>query len=84
MVARAWPVLEAAVEAGVGYGWRRAHKHTDTPAEGAIIDKICQAVLCQIAEQFEFDDCSISRDPSGLPTVEKSCDGSCIGSQCRK
>ncbi len=28
---RAYPVLCRAVEEGVAYGWRRAHKHIDTP-----------------------------------------------------
>jgi hypothetical protein len=31
MNVRAYPVLCRAVEEGVRYGWRRAHKHTNTP-----------------------------------------------------
>ncbi|WP_224364194.1 hypothetical protein [Hyalangium versicolor] len=43
-------------EDGAAYGWRRAHKHTDTPGEEAIVDPIIQGVLNQICESFGFDD----------------------------
>jgi predicted Zn-dependent protease with MMP-like domain len=38
------------------YGWRRAHKHTDTPEENAIVDQIIQGVLNEVCEYFDFDD----------------------------
>ena len=53
---RAYPVLRRAVEEGVAYGWRRAHKHTDTPDPKAIEEQIVDAVLGEICEYFDFDD----------------------------
>ena len=52
---RAFPVLSRAVEEGVAYGWRRAHKHTDTPDPKAIEEQIVDAVLGEICEYFDFD-----------------------------
>ncbi len=56
MTVRAYPVLCRAVEEGVAYGWRRAHKHTDTPDEETIQDQIITAVLNEVCEWFEFSD----------------------------
>lgn len=42
MKVRAYDVLRRAVEEGTAYGWRRAHKHSDTPGEDAIVDQIVQ------------------------------------------
>jgi predicted Zn-dependent protease with MMP-like domain len=44
------------VEEGAAYGWRRAHKHTDTPGEEAIVDQIVQGILNEVCEYFDFDD----------------------------
>ena len=44
------------MEEGATYGWRRAHKHTDTPGEDAIVDQIIQGVLNEVCEYFDFDD----------------------------
>ena len=48
------PVLAA--EEGVTYGWRRAHKHIDTPDVESIEEQIVTAVLNEICEYFNFDD----------------------------
>ncbi|AUX34110.1 MULTISPECIES: hypothetical protein [Sorangium] len=53
---RAYDVLRRAVEEGATYGWRRTHKHTDTPEENAIVDQIIQGVLDEVCEHFDFDD----------------------------
>jgi hypothetical protein len=53
---RAYPVLCRAVEEGVAYGWRRAHKHIDTPDVKSIEEQIVTAVLNEICEYFNFDD----------------------------
>lgn len=53
---RSYPVMERAVEEGVGYGWRRAHKHTDKPDEDTAIEQIRQAVMNEICEAFDFGD----------------------------
>jgi hypothetical protein len=56
MRVRAYPVLYRAIEEGVAYGWRRAHKHTDTPEAHAIEEQIVSAVLSEICEYFDFDE----------------------------
>lgn len=56
MRVRAYEVLSRAVEEGTASGWRRAHKHTDTPGEDAIKDQIVQAVLSEVCEYFDFDE----------------------------
>ena len=56
MRVRAYDVLSRAVEEGVAYGWRRAHKHTDAPGEDTIKEQILQGVLNEICEVFAFDD----------------------------
>jgi hypothetical protein len=37
-------------------GWHLAHKHVENPTEGAIIERIEDAVMSQIYEYFTFDD----------------------------
>ena len=49
-------VLEIAVEQGVSYGYRRAHKHIENPTEGAIIDSIVEQVMNSLNDWFEFED----------------------------
>lgn len=49
-------VLSRAVEEGIGYGWNRAHKYTDTPSPEAVREAIYRAVLDEIDDYFEFDD----------------------------
>lgn len=50
----AYAVLERAVEEGIAHGWRRAHKHTDTPDEDAVRGELISAVMSEICEWFEF------------------------------
>lgn len=56
MRVRAYEVLRRAIEEGVAYGWRRAHKHTDTPGEETIRDEIVTGILNEVCEYFDFDD----------------------------
>lgn len=56
MRVRAYDVLQQAVEAGVNYGWNRAHKHTDTPDAEAIKDAIFNAITSEICDWFDFDE----------------------------
>lgn len=53
---RAYDVLCDAVERGVAYGWRRAHKHDDKPGEEAIRGAIEDAVTNALCEVLAFDD----------------------------
>jgi hypothetical protein len=56
MRVRTYHVLSRAVEEGVELGWRRAHKHTDSPDEGAVRESIVNSVLGEISEWFDFDE----------------------------
>ena len=49
-------ILEMAVEQGVSYGYRRAHKHIENPTEGAIIDSVVEQVMNSIDEWFNFEE----------------------------
>lgn len=54
--ARTYEVLRRAVEDGIEYGWRRAHKHTDAPESEAIKEQVAQGILNEVCEWFDFDD----------------------------
>ena len=56
MRVRAYDVLRRAIEEGIEYGWRRAHKHTDTPDDEAIKEQILTGILNEVSEYFDFDD----------------------------
>ena len=58
MKVRVYEVLHRAIEEGIDYGWRRAHKHTDAPGEAAIKDEVLQGILNEVCEVFDFDDTS--------------------------
>ena len=49
-------ILELAIEEGVRRGYHLAHKQVENPTEGAIIERIEDAVMSQIYEYFTFDD----------------------------
>lgn len=53
---RAYSVFSRAVEEGVAYGWRRAHKYTDQPDEATIKEQIVTAVLNEVCEWFDFNE----------------------------
>jgi len=46
----AYHILMERVEAGLRYGWHRAHKHTDKPDMEAILNAQEEAVSNEIAE----------------------------------
>lgn len=56
MRVRAYDVLRRAIEEGVEYGWRRAHKHTDAPDTETIKDQLVTGILNEVSEYFDFDD----------------------------
>lgn len=51
-----YPILSRAVDEGIAAGWRRAHKHTDTPGEGTISQEIYNHVMNGLSELFVWDD----------------------------
>ena len=52
----AYAIIMRAVEEGVTYGYRRAHKHTETPGEDAICEAIAMAVSTALCEVMEFNE----------------------------
>ena len=49
-------ILEMAIEQGIRRGYARAHKHVESPTEGAIIEHIEDCVMGEIYEYFTFDE----------------------------
>ena len=49
-------VLSAAIEAGIHYGYVRAHKHTDTPTRAQLEGEIEREIWNAINEVFIFED----------------------------
>jgi hypothetical protein len=49
-------VLEIAIEQGVRYGYKRAHKHVENPSESSIIMNIEEQVMSSIYEYFDFEE----------------------------
>jgi hypothetical protein len=56
LVPKTYPLLAKAIDEGVKYGYRRAHKHTETPSEFEIRSAVEDAVMYHIAEAFDFID----------------------------
>tara|TARA_R110001606_G_scaffold4612_3_gene21532 strand:+ start:372 stop:548 length:177 start_codon:yes stop_codon:yes gene_type:complete len=55
MKVKMYPLIERLVEEGIEAGWNRAHKHTDTPTEGAIKISIAEYIMNGFDEAFKFD-----------------------------
>ena len=56
MKANMHKILEHVLDVGIELGWRRAHKHTDTPSAELIKNSIEQAVWDELYEWVVFDD----------------------------
>lgn len=52
----AYEILRRAVETGVEYGYRRAHKHTDTPTEDQFKNEVAQGVMNELCEILLFEE----------------------------
>lgn len=55
MKVKTYDVLCRAIEEGVERGYRRAHKHTDTPEEDHLKNAIVDAIMLEICGVFIFD-----------------------------
>lgn len=51
---KAYAVIARAVEEGLACGWRRAHKHTDTPDGAHVLEQMEMAVMSALDEVLEF------------------------------
>ena len=49
-------ILKDCISKGIEWGYYRAHKHTDTPTEDAVIMAIEDAVMNEICEYFNFEE----------------------------
>jgi len=49
-------ILDQAIREGVRRGYSQAHKHVENPTEGAIIERIEDAVMSAIYEYFTFEE----------------------------
>lgn len=56
MKVKAYKVLVSAIEAGIHYGYMRAHKHTDTPTRAQLEGDIEREIWNAIDEVFTFED----------------------------
>lgn len=52
---RAYPIVARAVEEGVAYGYRRAHKYTDSPSEEGLCEAIVSAVMGELCGVLDFE-----------------------------
>ena len=53
---RVYDVLARAVEEGIAVGWQHSYKHTNTPAEQDVRERIYDDVMVAITEVFNFDE----------------------------
>lgn len=52
----AYAVIERAVEEGVATGYRRAHKHSESPTEDWILETVGNAVMSALSEVIRWED----------------------------
>jgi hypothetical protein len=56
MKAKTYQLIQECVENGVQLGFNRAHKHTDTPSDEELQNKIIDSVMIEICEWFSFNE----------------------------
>jgi hypothetical protein len=56
MKAKTYQLIQECVENGVQLGFNRAHKHTDTPSDDELQNKIIDSVMLEICEWFSFNE----------------------------
>jgi hypothetical protein len=50
-----YKILLRCIDEGIERGFRRAHKHTDTPSHDEIKGAVEDAIIFEICEWFTFD-----------------------------
>lgn len=53
---KTYSLIERAVEDGIRYGYKRAHKHTDDPHEEDLKQTILEAIMQELSEIINFDE----------------------------
>jgi hypothetical protein len=53
---KTYPILLQAIEEGVLDGYRRAHKHVDSPDEILLVETIIKHTTKSVLEWFDIDD----------------------------
>jgi hypothetical protein len=53
---KAYNIISRAVEEGIDFGYRRAHKYTNTPSEDTIKDELEREIMNSLCEVLEFSD----------------------------
>lgn len=56
MKVKLYNIISDAIEKGIERGYRQAHKHTDTPDETYIKDRIHSEILNELCEYLDFED----------------------------
>lgn len=51
-----YEIVRRAVEEGTSYGYRRAHKHTDTPTDYQVTEAIVSGVMISLDEIIKWDE----------------------------
>jgi len=54
MKANTYEIISDCISAGILTGYRRAHKHTDTPTEELLTSSIESAIMHEISRYFIF------------------------------
>lgn len=50
-----YKIISRAIEEGIQYGYRRAHKYVENPDENHIVDQIYGAIMNELSEILIFD-----------------------------
>lgn len=61
---RAYPLIQRAVAEGIAYGYRRAHKHTDTPSEEYVKEEMERGVMDALCDILSLDEEDTWTNPS--------------------
>ena len=55
LIPKTSPLLDECLEIGLARGWRRAHKHVDSPSPEAVQEAQHQEILNELYERFHVD-----------------------------